>query len=105
MFEVAFDLSKVPTHEVVDLQTELMAREPVREGVQSVKFYVDVQTGLLSCWLLLPEGKEFQELRPPALPSRGLFDSGDCHAGQQLQLDGRLASVVLAAQSEAWSQV
>ena len=60
IFEVEFDLSKVPAHEAVDLPIEFMSSEPATGAADSATFYVDDETGLLSCWLLLPEGKQYQ---------------------------------------------
>ncbi len=60
IFEVVFDLSKIPAHEIVDLPIEFMSRQPATGGADSATFYVDDETGLLSCWLLLPEGKQYQ---------------------------------------------
>jgi hypothetical protein len=60
IFEVAFNLSKVPAHETVDLPIEFMSNEPAKGAADSATFYVDDETGLLSCWLLLPEGKQYQ---------------------------------------------
>jgi predicted acylesterase/phospholipase RssA len=59
-FEVAFDFSKVPAREVLDLPMEALLREPRPELLQAATFYVDAETGLLSCWLLLPEGRQYQ---------------------------------------------
>ena len=59
IFEVVFDLSKVPAHETVDLPIEFMSSEPAKGAADSATFYVDDETGLLSCWLLLPEGKQY----------------------------------------------
>jgi hypothetical protein len=60
VFEVAFDLSKVPAHAVVDLPIEALIREPRPELLETERVYVDVETGLLSYWLLLPEGKPYE---------------------------------------------
>ncbi len=60
VFEVAFDLSKVPEREVLDLPIELTSREPIPATVNSASLYVDDETGMLSYWLLLPEGKQYQ---------------------------------------------
>jgi predicted acylesterase/phospholipase RssA len=60
IYEVAFNLSKVPAHETVDLPIEFMSSEPARGAVDAATFYVDDETGLLSCWLLLPEGKQYE---------------------------------------------
>ena len=60
IFEVEFNLSNVPAHEAVDLPIEYMSNEPATGAADSATFYVDDETGLLSCWLLLPEGKQYQ---------------------------------------------
>jgi predicted acylesterase/phospholipase RssA len=62
VFEVAFDLSRLPANEVVDLSCELIVHEPPAEIAQSVSLYVDSKTDLLTCWLLLPEGKHHQSM-------------------------------------------
>src|SRR5262249_50944860 len=59
-FEVAFDFSKVPAREVVDLPMEALLRGPRPELLQTATFCVDAETGLLSCWLLLPDGRQYQ---------------------------------------------
>lgn len=61
-FEIIFDLSKVPPNETVDLPIEFMSTKPATGAADSATFYVDDETGLLSCWLLLPEGKQYQNL-------------------------------------------
>jgi hypothetical protein len=58
-FEVAFDLSKIPVHQTIDLPVEFMSSEPASGAVRSATFYVDDETGILSCWLLLPEGNRY----------------------------------------------
>lgn len=60
VFEVSFDLSKVLVGDVVDLPIEMMIRGPRPDDLQSTPFYVDAETGVLSYWLLLPEGKPYQ---------------------------------------------
>jgi hypothetical protein len=60
IFEAVFDLSKVPLHETVALPIEFVSRAPTTGALNSATFYVDDETGLLSCWLLLPEGKQYQ---------------------------------------------
>src|SRR5262249_22115764 len=59
VFEVAFDLAKVPTGEAVDLATEILLREARPELLETANLYVDVETGLLNYWLILPEGKQY----------------------------------------------
>jgi len=59
-YQVAFDLTKYPVNEVIDLPMELVIHEPLQENLQSVNFYVNTDTGLISCWLLLPDGKEYE---------------------------------------------
>ncbi len=60
VFEVVFDLSKLPPQEAVDLPIEFMSRQPATGAADSASFYVDDETGLVSCWLLLPEGRQYQ---------------------------------------------
>ena len=60
IFEVEFNLSKIPAHEAVDLPIEFMSTEPAAGAADSATFYVDDETGLLSCWLLLPDGMRYQ---------------------------------------------
>lgn len=60
LFEIKFNLAKVPAHEAVDLPIEFMSSVPATGTADSATFYVDDETGLLSCWLLLPEGKQYQ---------------------------------------------
>ena len=50
----------MPAHAVVDLPIEALIREPRSELLETEKVYVDVETGLLSYWLLLPEGKPYE---------------------------------------------
>jgi hypothetical protein len=59
VFEVAFNLSKVPIKDAIDLPIEFMSSEPATGAADSATFYVDDETGILSCWLLLPEGKQY----------------------------------------------
>jgi len=61
LLEVAFDLSKTPVNEVVDLPIEIVAMEPPTERQESATFYVDAETSLFNCWVLLPEGKAYQD--------------------------------------------
>jgi predicted acylesterase/phospholipase RssA len=60
ILEIAFDLSKVPERDVIDLPIELMSRNLVPRSDTSANFYVDDETGILSYWLLLPEGVQYQ---------------------------------------------
>lgn len=57
VFEVEFDLSKVPARDVVDLSFEMQIHDISPVDNQLINFYVDAETGLLSYWLLLPQGK------------------------------------------------
>ena len=61
VFEMAFDLSKVPGHEVVDLPIELLLRETPPDLLRSVSFSVDSETALLTGWVVLPEGKQYED--------------------------------------------
>ena len=45
--------------DAVDLPIEFMSTEPATGAADSATFYVDDETGILSCWLLLPEGKQY----------------------------------------------
>jgi hypothetical protein len=60
VYEIAFDLSKVPAGAVVDLPLEAMLREPRPKRLQSANCNVDADTGVLNIWVLLPEGKQLQ---------------------------------------------
>jgi hypothetical protein len=60
--DAVFDLSRVPANEVVDLSYEIMAREQPLELLQSSTIYVDAKTALLTCWWLLPVGKQYQSM-------------------------------------------
>ena len=60
---MAFDLSKVPVHEVVDLPIELLLRETPPDLLRSVSFSVDSETALLTGWVVLPEGKRYQNFQ------------------------------------------
>ena len=98
VLEVAFDLSKVPVDEVVDLPIELMSNEPAHSVVQAATFYVDFDTGMLSYWLLLPEGKRYQNfemLRYPS-PDPGLTAPELVAPANMLNtLDGRILAFAL----------
>jgi predicted acylesterase/phospholipase RssA len=59
VFEVTFDLERAPIHEAIDLPIEFMSTEPASGAADSATFYVDDETGILSCWLLLPEGRQY----------------------------------------------
>jgi predicted acylesterase/phospholipase RssA len=54
IFEIEFDLSKIPVRTVVDLAIEYSDREPRPANWQALDFYVDTDTALLSLWLLMP---------------------------------------------------
>ncbi|WP_437222249.1 patatin-like phospholipase family protein [Planctomicrobium sp. SH661] len=60
VFELTFDLSKVPVHEVVDLSFDMLTREPRRENTRSFNLYVDAETGLLTFWMLMPDDKRYR---------------------------------------------
>jgi predicted acylesterase/phospholipase RssA len=96
LFEVAFNLAGVPAGDVVDLSCELVAREPPPEFMQSVSLYVDSKTHLLTCWLLLPEGKQYQNMEILRYPA------GQCSnpervvpAGEMISPDGRIVALTL----------
>lgn len=59
VFEVGFSLARAPIHEAIDLPIEFMSTEPASGAADSATFYVDDETGILSCWLLLPEGRQY----------------------------------------------
>jgi hypothetical protein len=54
VFEIEFDLSKVPVRTVVDLSFEYSDRTLRPANWQTLDFYVDADTALLSLWLLMP---------------------------------------------------
>jgi hypothetical protein len=54
VFEIDFDLSKIPVNTVVDLAIEYSDREPRPANWQALDYYVDTDTALLSFWLLMP---------------------------------------------------
>ncbi len=60
LLEIAFDFTKVPAHEMVDLPIELVLHEAPPGLLQSVSFDVENDTALMNGWLLLPEGKRYQ---------------------------------------------
>jgi hypothetical protein len=60
LLEVAYDFAKVPAHEVVDLPIEFQLHESPPNLLQSVSFDVESDTALMNGWLLLPEGKRYQ---------------------------------------------
>ena len=59
VFELVFDLATVPAGEAVDLPIELLFREARPELLETANVYVEVETGLLSCWVISPEGKQY----------------------------------------------
>jgi predicted acylesterase/phospholipase RssA len=60
LFKVDFDLSKVPVKEVVDLAIDVVTRDPRPEDTNAVNLYVDTETGFLSYWMLMPDGKPYE---------------------------------------------
>ena len=60
LLEIAYDFTKVPAHEVVDLPIELQLHETPPGLLQSVSFAVESDTALLNGWLLLPVGQRYQ---------------------------------------------
>jgi hypothetical protein len=54
IFEIEFDLSKIPVRTVMDLTIEYSDREPRPANWQALDFFVDADTALLSLWLLMP---------------------------------------------------
>ena len=94
--EVAFDVSKIPTHEVVDLAIEFFGREPAPELFRATTLYVDAKTSLLTYWLLLPEGKRYQSTDLFRYPS-GKTSSPErvIPANEMLSPDGQIAAFTL----------
>ncbi|MCI0680757.1 MAG: patatin-like phospholipase family protein [Gemmataceae bacterium] len=67
-FDMAFDLTKAVAQDVVDLSFEVTG-EPPPQFLKGATMDVDAKTALLTCWLLLPDGKHYQGmelLRYPA---------------------------------------
>jgi hypothetical protein len=96
VFEVVFDLSMVPEHEVVDLPTEAVIHEPPPELLETVKVYVDTETGLLSYWLILPEGKRSESFDLFKYPAGNASAREPIAPANQLNaLDGQLLSFSL----------
>jgi predicted acylesterase/phospholipase RssA len=60
--DVAFDLTKVIAHDVVDLPFEFISYDPPPELQHSATVYVDAKTSMLTCWILLPGGKQYQSV-------------------------------------------
>ena len=60
LLEIAFDFTKVPAHEVIDLPIELVLHETPPGLLNSVSFDVENETALMNGWLLLPTGKRYQ---------------------------------------------
>jgi predicted acylesterase/phospholipase RssA len=97
VFEVEFDLSKVPVHKVVDLSFEYLVRKPRPETVRAVDFYTDAPTGLLNLWLLMPDDFPLKSLEVMTYPSgKGLVPEPVVPAQQLTLLDGRIVSFSLA---------
>ncbi|SFJ58694.1 patatin-like phospholipase family protein [Planctomicrobium piriforme] len=96
LFEVEFDLSKIPPKEVVDLALELQVREPQGENQQSVNLYVDTETGLLSAWLLMPDDKRYQNFNLLRYPKGNISESESVAPAQQLNVvDGHILAFTL----------
>lgn len=59
VLDVAFDLTYIAVGEVVDLPAEIMIREPPAERLQALGLFVDAETEMLTVWLLMPAGRQF----------------------------------------------
>lgn len=99
LFEVEFDLSKIPAKEVVDLSLELLVRAPQGENQQSVNLFVDTETGLLSAWVLMPDDKPYQHFDLLRYPAGNISASESVAPAQQLNIAGGhiLAFTLLSA--------
>jgi len=96
LFEVEFDLSKIPPKEVVDLSLELQVRDPQGVDQQSVSLYVDTETGLLSAWLLMPDDKRYQHFDLVRYPKGDISASESVAPAQQLSVvDGHILAFTL----------
>lgn len=96
LFEVEFDLSKVPAKEVVDLSLELLMREPPAEDRQAVNLYVDTETGLLSAWIMLPDDKHYQNFDLLRYPTGNMSASESVAPAHQLNMvDGHILAFTL----------
>ncbi len=60
LLEIAYDLAKLPAHEVVDLPIELVLHETPSRLLQAVSFGVESDAALMNGWLLLPEGRRYR---------------------------------------------
>lgn len=100
LFEVEFDLSKIPVKEVIDLPVELLVLEPAGDDQQTVNLHVDTQTGLLSAWLLMPNDKRYRHFDLLRYPTETISASEFVAPAQQLSMtDGQiLAFSLLSAQ-------
>jgi hypothetical protein len=95
-FELAFDLALVPAKDVVDLSCELVVHEPPPDILQSVSLYVDSKTDLLTCWLLLPEGKQYQSMEVLRYPSgKGSSPERIVPANEMVSPDGQIVALTL----------
>jgi predicted acylesterase/phospholipase RssA len=96
-FDVAFDVSKAVAGDVVDLSFEFMA-EPEPEILKGATMHVDAKTALLTCWLLLPEGKQYQGMELLRYPTRKDSAGKDSNterivpASELVSPDGRIAA-------------
>jgi len=96
LFEVEFDLSKIPPKEIVDLSLELQVRDPQGVDQQSVSLYVDTETGLLSAWLLMPDDKRYQHFGLVRYPKGDISASESVAPAQQLSVvDGHILAFTL----------
>jgi hypothetical protein len=89
---LAFDLSRKPVGEVVDLAFEFTTREPPARMPQAVAFPVDVRTPLLTCWVLLPAGKQYQSMDLLRFPiGKGAVPERIVPPNEVVTLDGQIA--------------
>ena len=88
VFEMAFDLSKVPVNEVVDLPIELLLGETPPDLLRSVSFSVDSETALLTGWVVLPEGKRYEDFNYCGTRMGNETGPERVISGQSRQLDG-----------------
>ena len=78
-------------------------REPPPELLQSTTFYVDAETALLTCWVLLPEGKQYESfdlLRYPIGKDRQPRNASS-RPTEMVSLDGQIAGVLALLERES----
>jgi predicted acylesterase/phospholipase RssA len=88
---LAFDLSRKPVGEVVDMAFEFTTREPPARISQAVSFPVDVKTPLLTGWVLLPAGKQYQSMDLLRFPiGKGSVPERIVPPNEVVTLDGQI---------------